>query len=107
MNAKVVNLFLMVVWLAVLVGLLTRDAWMSQELLNKVNGQHTPMVIALAGMLFLWNLVRFWVAYKLNRPSDPTERDAVRDRIRQKFGGDPRVTDPEFNFDDPPPRSSP
>jgi hypothetical protein len=107
MNTKVFNLFLMVIWVAVLIGLLTRDAWMSPEMLEKVNGPHTPMVIAVTAMLCVWNLVRFWVAWKLNRPPDPTEREAMRAHIRRKFGSDPKVTDPQFNFDDPPPRSSP
>ncbi|HVK07933.1 MAG TPA: hypothetical protein VM597_04055 [Gemmataceae bacterium] len=107
MNAKVFNLFLLVVWLVVLVGILTREAWMSPEMLDKMNGQHTSLVVAVVAMLCLWNFARFFVAYKLSRPPDPTGRETMRADIRRKFGNDPKVTDPEFNFDDPPPEPRP
>jgi hypothetical protein len=103
MNAKVFNLALMVFWLALFVGLLTRDWWMPQDLLDRVSSPQTPLVIMLAGMLAAWNLMRFYVA---RRPSSPTQPSPVveqyRRRIRSISGEDPRVTDPQFQFDDPP-----
>lgn len=102
MNTKAFNLFFMVIWLCVLIGLLTRSLWMQPELQEKVNVPHLPMVIALAGALALWNFVRFLVSHLFNRPPDQTQLNALRQHIRSRMGDDPKITDPQFKFDDPP-----
>lgn len=101
MNAKVVNLFLMAVWLAIFLGLLTRDEWMTAELLDRVNGPHTRLVLRVAGVLFVWNALRLWLATRVVRPPDPRAGDERRHRVRRKLGAEPTVTDPQFRFDDP------
>jgi hypothetical protein len=105
MNTRIFNLALMVFWLALFVGLLTRDWWMPPGLLDRVSSPQTPLVVMVAGVLAAWNFMRFYVA---RRPSPPTqlspEVEAYRRRIRSISGEDPRVTDPQFQFDDPPDR---
>jgi hypothetical protein len=108
MNAKVFNLALMVIWLAILVGLLTRDWWMPPELHDRVSGPKTPMVIAVAGMLAVWNFMRYFISNRFSGPPklSPTA-EAYRKRIRGMSAEDPKVTDPQFRFDDPPKDSAP
>ena len=103
MNTKVFNLALMVFWLLLCLGLLTRDLWMPPALLEKVSGPQTPLVVAVAGLLAFWNFMRFWVAHRFKRPVGPSpEAEAYRRKIRSITGEDPKVTDPQFRFDDPP-----
>ena len=104
MNAKVLNLTLMILWAAICIGLLSRELWMPPALLDKVSGPQTPLVIALTGLLTLWNLMRFWVSYRFAAPQrESATINEYRRRIRGITGEDPKVTDPEFRFDDPPP----
>ena len=104
MNGKMFNLALMILWLVVFVGLLSRDLWMSDELLEKVEGPRMPLVIALTGLLTLWNLTRFFIAHRFGSPSRPSpEVEEYGRRIRALSGHDPKVTDPQLSFDDPPP----
>jgi hypothetical protein len=102
MNAKVFNLALMIFWLLLGLGLLTRELWMPPGLLEKVNGPQTPLAIALAGMLAAWNFIRFWAASRFGKPAGPSAQvQEYRRRIRTMSGEDPKVTNPEFNFDEP------
>ena len=106
MNARVFNLALMVFWLILCVGLLTRDWWMPPELLDRVSSPQTPLVILVAGMLAVWNFMRFYVARRPNLPTQSSpEVEQYRRRIRSMSSEDPRVTDPQFQFDDPPERT--
>jgi len=103
MNPRVFNLCLALFWFAICIGLLTRDWWMPPAMQEKATGQQTPLVIALTAVLTLWNLMRFAVSKWAASP--PRESDQVADyrrRIRAISGEDPKVTDPQFNFDDPP-----
>ena len=103
MNTKVFNLALMVFWLLLCLGLLTRESWMPPGLLEKVNGPQTPLVIGVAGILAFWNFARFWVAHRFSPPITPSPAaEAYRTRIRSITGEDPKVTDPQFRFDDLP-----
>jgi hypothetical protein len=109
MNAKVFNLALMILWLLICLGLLTRELWMPPDLLEKVNSPNTPLVISLAGILAAYNLMRLLIATRFTtapaRPSPATEE--YRRRIRSITGEDPKVTDPQFKFDDDqPPNAS-
>jgi hypothetical protein len=104
MNTKVFNLALMAVWLLVFVALLTRDmGWMPEGLHDKVSGPQTTLAMALAGVLAVWNLMRFWAAHQRDRPMQPSATaEAYRRKIRSITGEDPKVVNPEFVFDDPP-----
>jgi|GEM_PF-5504516 len=103
MNAKVFNLALLIFWSVLAVGLWTRELWMPPGLLEKFNGPQTPLAIALACMLAVWNFMRLWVAIRFAKPTGPSpEVEAYRRRIRAITGEDPKVTNPEFAFDDPP-----
>jgi hypothetical protein len=104
MNAKVFNLLLMFFWLAIFLSLLTRELWMPPAMLDKISGPHTPLAMALIGLLILWNGMRFWAARQSGGP--PKESPTVneyRRRIRAMGGEEPKVTNPEFAFDDSPP----
>jgi hypothetical protein len=47
--------------------------------------------------------MRLWVAIRFAKPTGPSpEVEAYRRRIRAITGEDPKVTNPEFVFDDPP-----
>src|SRR5438552_15303954 len=99
MNTKVFNLALMLFWLMICIGLLTRDFWMPEEMKEKVTGPNTPMVIAITGVLALWNLMRFWAASRFPARLQTTvspEAEEYRRRIRARLGEDARVTDPQF-----------
>ncbi len=108
MNTKIINLGLMIIWLMICIGLLTRDYWMPAGLKNEVSGPNTPLVISITAVLAVWNLMRFWVAQrfpKSPRVSPSPEAQEYRRRIRSQLGDDPRVTDPQFRFDDSSDRS--
>jgi hypothetical protein len=109
MNAKAFNLGLMIFWLIICIALLTRDfGWMPEALHEKVSGPQTPLVILLTGVLAAWNFMRFWVANRFGSPPRPSATaEAYRRRIRSITGEDPKVVNPEFNFDDPPAGDSP
>ena len=102
MNTRILNLALMFVWLLICIGLLTRDLWMPADLHEKVSGPQTSLVIAVTAVLAVWNLMRFLVAPRFTaKPQPSAELEEYRRRIRSRFGNDPKVTDPQFNFDDP------
>lgn len=108
MNSKVFNLALMAFWLLILLGLLTRDWWAGPELNDKLSGPQTPMVIMVAGVLAMWNFMRFFIAHKFSGPpAQSAEVEAYRRKIRGITGEDPKVVNPEFVFDDPPPDDPP
>jgi len=101
MSARIFNLALMFLWLLIAGGLLTRELWMTPELLEKVNSPNTPLVIALAGILAVYNFLRFILASRPASPAQPSPQvTEYRRRIRAMSGEDPKVTDPQFKFDD-------
>lgn len=101
MNTKVINLALMFLWLAIGIGLWSRDFWMSAEWKEKIEGPQLPLVMGVAFMLALWNLMRYWVAVRWAAPHrESAEVAQLRQRIRAITGEDPQVTDPQFRFDD-------
>src|SRR5262245_22941499 len=69
MNTKVFNLALLIFWVLLAVGLWTRELWMPPGLLERANGPQTPLAIALACMLAVWNFVRLWVAMRFAKPT--------------------------------------
>ena len=111
MNSKFFNLALMCLWLSLCVGVLTRESWMSDEMREKIDRWNPPLVIGVAALLAVWNFVRFFVAYQFGNPTKPSkEVEEYRRKIRTITGTDPKVTDPQFDFDgdlpDAPPRGS-
>src|SRR5688500_11619070 len=104
MNTKVLNLALMAFWLILCVGLLTREARTPPGLRARADGPQTPVVGAVAGVLPAWNFMRVWIAHQLGKPARPCATvETSRHRLRTITGEDPKVTDPQFKFDDPPP----
>ena len=103
MNTKFFNLALMVFWVVICLGLATRELWMPPGMLDWASGPRTPLIIAVSGVLALWNFMRFFVAWRFGGPARPSpEVEAYRRKIRSISSEDPKVTDPHFNFDDPP-----
>jgi hypothetical protein len=108
MNTKVFNLALMCLWLVLCIGLLTRELWMPEGMKEKVTGPQTPLIIAVSALLAVWNFARFFVAYRFGTPAKPSsEVDTYRRKIRAMSRGEPTVTDPQLNFDAPPPDDRP
>src|SRR3954468_3205251 len=108
MNTKFFNLALMAMWLGICLGLLTREWWMPDGMKERVTGPNTPFVIGVAALLAMWNFMRFFVAYRFSGPVGPSkEVEEYRRRIRAISGDDPKVTDPQLNFDDSPPDAPP
>jgi len=102
MNTRGFNLALMAFWLAIAAALLSRDLWMAQAMLDKVNVVQMPLIIGVAFMLAGWNLMRYWVAKSFSGP--PKEADStqeLRRKIRSITGTDHKVTDPQFDFENP------
>lgn len=100
MNTRGFNLALMAFWLAIAIALLTRDLWMSRAMLDKVDVPQMPLIIGVAFMLTGWNLMRYWVAGRFSRPPEVSATtQELRRKIRSISGSDPRVTDPEFDFE--------
>jgi hypothetical protein len=103
MNAKVLNWFFFLFWVGICAALLTREFWMPPDMLDRVSGPRTPLVIAFVVLLVLWRGMRLWVDYQFGGPPKESPRvTEYRRRIRAITGEDPKVTNPEFVFDDPP-----
>ncbi len=94
MNSKAFNFTLLIVWLAIFIGLSTRDRWMAAEMLERV-GPSASLITTVAALLTAWNAFRLWVAIRLRRPTRPIAREGVRRRRTEE------VTDPQFKFDEP------
>jgi hypothetical protein len=101
MNTKIFNLALMAFWLLLCLGLLTRELWMPAGLQERVNGPQTPLVVAVAGVLAVWNFIRFWIAQRFpRRTASSPAVEPPRRKMRALGREDPKVTDPQFRFDD-------
>jgi hypothetical protein len=109
MNKKFVNITFLVFWVVLGLGVFFRDWWMPAEVREKVSDEKAQLMILVAVVFTLWNLARFFAAYRLETPtSKPSpEVEAYRRKIRAMSGHDPKVTDPQFNFDDPAPPAGP
>jgi len=104
MNTKLFNLVLLCVWLVLCAAMLLRDYWMPDELREKVSDQKAYLIILVAIVFAFWNFARFFAASRSAAASKPSpEVEEYRRRIRAMSGQDPKVTDPQFIFDDPPP----
>ncbi|MSR52183.1 MAG: hypothetical protein EXS09_02710 [Gemmataceae bacterium] len=108
MNTRGFNLALVAFWIAVGTALLTRDIWMSQALLDKVNVSQMPLIVGIAFMLAGWNLMRYWVARSLSGPPQiSSSTQELRRKIRAITGEDHKVTDPVFDFEKQPDGDAP
>ena len=101
MATKLFNLVLFFVWASICLGLLTRHWWMPPALLEKCNPHHTPLVTAVTGILAAWNLVRLWIASRSRATGPSPVALQYSQKIRGKGEADPRITDPQFNFEAP------
>lgn len=105
MNKKLVNLSFLVFWLILGVGVYFREFWMPVDLREKIGEEKAQLVILVAIVFALWNLARYFVAARFDPPTHQPSREVLeyRRKIRAMSGQDPKVTDPQFIFDDPPP----
>jgi hypothetical protein len=102
MNTRSFNLVLMLFWIAIAIGLLTRELWMPQNLKDKMNIEQMPLIIGVAFMLAGWNLMRYFAARSRSSPVQVSEHAMeIRRKIRASLGPDPKVTDPQFDFENP------
>lgn len=105
MNTRSFNFTLLIFWLMLGIGLLTREWWMSEELKDKLSGQNMPLMIGLTFLLAGWNFVRFYsVGMRLSGPRESDSTREQRRKIREVLGERPQVTDPQFDFGDSPPK---
>jgi hypothetical protein len=108
MNSKLLNGGLLIFWVLLGLAVALRQYWMPAEVREKFSDETAQLAMLLATLLALWNAVRIFVRWKFGdvRKSSP-EIEAYRRRIRAMTGEDPKVTDPQFKFDDdsagPPP----
>lgn len=100
MNISFFNFPLAVFWFILFLGMITRETWMPEELLAKFDTPQSPLVSGILLMMAFWNLSRYWRA---KRHVVPTSRisEEMKQKIRGITGVDHKVTDPQFNFDDP------
>lgn len=102
MTARTFSLAFLIFWVVVAIGLWLRDSWMPAELREKLSDEKAQLGVLLAVVLVLWNLARFF-RRSFDGPARPSpEVEEYRRRIRALSGRDPKVVNPEFNFDDPP-----
>jgi hypothetical protein len=100
MKGTALNLYLMIFWLFLFVGLMTRDYWMPPDLLTKLDSPNTPLITSLTGLFVFWNLARYLAASKFGSQKESKYAAEIREKIRGNQE-DPRITDPQFKFDDP------
>jgi hypothetical protein len=103
MNTRLFNLALMFAWILLAAAMLLRDQWMSDGLREKIGDQQAYMVILVAIVFAFWNFARYFAARYRSSSKPSPEVEEYRRRIRAISGHDPKVTDPQFNFDDPSP----
>ena len=104
MNSKFFNLALMVMWLSLCLGLLTREWWMPDGMKDRVTGPNTPVVIGVAALLATWNFAASSSPIvSAVPPGRPRKSKSIAGRFARCSGEDPKVTDPQLNFTDPPP----
>jgi hypothetical protein len=101
MKGTALNLYLMIFWTLLFVGLMTREYWMDPEMLAKLDSPNTPLITALTGVFILWNFARYVAAAKFGSQKESKYAAEIREKIRGNQE-DPRITDPQFKFDDPP-----
>jgi hypothetical protein len=102
MNKKLVNLSFLIFWIVLGLGVYFRDLSMPAELREKIGEDKAQMFVLVSIVFALWNLARYFVAARLDTPTQPSKEVLeYRRRIRAMSGQDPKVTDPQFNFDDP------
>jgi hypothetical protein len=103
MNKKLVNLSFLVFWIILGLGVYFRELWMPADLREKIGEDKAQMFVLVSIVFALWNLARYLVASRFDTPVQPSpEVQEYRRKIRAMSGYDPKVTDPQFNFDDPP-----
>lgn len=109
MNTKLFNAAFLFFWVALCLGMLFRHLWMPVDVQQKISDERAYMIMMVAGVFALWNMARLFAAsMRSNVSALPSpEVEAYRRRIRAMSGQDPKVTDPQFNFDDPPLGSPP
>jgi hypothetical protein len=55
-----------------------------------------------AGVLALWNFMRFYISHRFTAPTQPSPMvEEYRRKIHRSDKPDPKVTDPQFKFDEP------
>jgi hypothetical protein len=103
MNTRAFNFGLMLFWLVLGVGLITRSWWMENDWKARVEGANPQLMIGFVFLMAAWNFIRMWsVAQRQPVYKESQEASEIRRRIREKMGGeDPKITDPQFNFDEP------
>jgi hypothetical protein len=102
MNAKLLNGALLIFWVLLGLAVGLRQYWMPGEVREKFSDETAQLAMLLAALLAVWNAIRILVRWKFGddaRKSSP-EVEAYRRRIRAMTGEDPKVTDPQFKFDD-------
>lgn len=82
-------------WLTVIIGLFTREWWMPQPFIERVEARGASWMIGVAVLLAGWNIVRL---YSLSRPPVPTRVSPATPIPRERRA--PGVIAPEFQFDD-------
>ena len=87
-------------WFMMFLGMITREIWMPKELLAKFDTPRSLMVTVALLLMTFWNL-RHYVRAKRKEIPKSQIPDEMRRKIRSITGVDHKVTDPQFNFDDP------
>ena len=102
MNSKLFNLPFLILWVTLGVGMLLRDWWMPDDLRKRISDENAQLVMLVAAVFAAWNVTRLLAARRMASDRPSPEVEAYRRKIRAMSGQDPKVTDPQFKFDDPP-----
>lgn len=99
MNMRIINTSLSIFWFALFLGMVSRVLWMPPWLLARAETPQAPIITALLLMLSFWNFSKYWSSKRFAVPKSQID-PALKVKIKSITGDDPRVTDPQFAFDD-------
>jgi hypothetical protein len=102
MNTVFFNIVMALFWAVLFIGMYFRTSWMSVEMQAMVENERTPLVMWGLVVLLMWNVTRAYVRRRFSVVRSNITPE-MRAKVRSITGTDPKVTDPQFNFDDPQP----
>lgn len=101
MKQRFLNLFLLFIWLSVALGLLFRDAYLSDEYRTPEWKRRLDLAMIGAFVLVAWNLVRYSSQRSRDRFREWEDGEGIRHRTTTQSKPNPKVVNPEFDFSSP------
>ncbi|MEZ6140266.1 MAG: hypothetical protein R3B84_06825 [Zavarzinella sp.] len=93
MNPRVLNMGMLILWVVISIGLLTRAWWMPAQYQHRFQGERIVMVMGVVIMLIIWNLIKVF-----GNRIGKTKGKTAHQEFREKYGKPKEIENPEFNF---------